>query len=291
MGSHLIGAVVVSYNPSREILRNVAILSGQVGHVVVVDNTPSTNAQSVIDELEQRGGCTVIRNKKNLGIATALNIGIRAAISKGAVWIVTFDQDSHIGDGFIDAMLATYREAMLHSKVGILCPRYKDARLGVFLPMRRAANGDISGCFTSGAMTHADTFRSMGLMEEALFIDYVDHEYCLRLRCAGYKIVECPEAILQHSLGRITSRVLLGKTALLTNHSPRRHYYISRNRLTMIERYLFKDKEWALREIKGLLMDSVKVVLLEKQKLSKACYILRGLFDSLFGRMGLRVSL
>ena len=78
-----IGAVVVSYNPSRELLRNIEILAGQVGHIVVVDNTPSTSPQAVIDELEQRGGCTVIRNGKNRGIATALNLGVQRAISLG----------------------------------------------------------------------------------------------------------------------------------------------------------------------------------------------------------------
>ncbi|MGC1781919.1 MAG: glycosyltransferase family 2 protein [Acidobacteriaceae bacterium] len=287
----MVCGVVISYNPSAAILANIELLHRQVGHVVVVDNTPSAHVADVLKDLENLDGCTVIRNGKNLGIAAALNIGIRHAISLGFPWIITFDQDSRVGDGFVAAMLAAYRGAAKHAKVGILCPRYLDARAGVFLPTYRAANGDVFACMTSGSMIHADTFRSMGPMEERLFMDYVDYEYCLRMRLQGFKVIESPEAILQHSLGRIGYEKFLGRRMSTTNHSPQRRYYINRNRLVLIRRYLFRDTQWASRELKSLIKDSAKVVLLEKQKTAKAGYMLRALFDGLFNRLGQRVPL
>ena len=137
----MIGAVVVSYHPSRELLRNIEILAGQVSHIVVVDNTPNTNPQAVIDELEERGGCTVIRNGKNLGIAAALNLGVQRAISLGCDWIVTFDQDSRIGDGYIDGLISAYVESSDPTKIGVMCPIYRDGELGAIWPFSRGSDG------------------------------------------------------------------------------------------------------------------------------------------------------
>ena len=283
--------VVISYRPPPQFLRNVLRLAEQVGHLVIVDNTPAPDVPDAIEGLRSLDGCTVLCNGKNLGIAAALNIGIRQAISLGFSWIVCFDQDSAIGEGYMEAMLAAGREAERQGRVGLICPRYIDEGLGVFLPPPRAANGEITGCLTSGTLMRASTFGAMGPMEEKLFIDYVDHEYCLRLRSAGYKIVECQGAILQHSLGRMSYETLLGIKISTTNHSPQRRYYIHRNRLTLVIRYWLKDKEWALREFKGLVKDSVKILLLEEKKLAKAKYMARAFYDALFGRLGARVDL
>ena len=38
----------------------------------------------------------IILNKENLGIATALNIGVRKALENGYEWILTMDQDPEV---------------------------------------------------------------------------------------------------------------------------------------------------------------------------------------------------
>ena len=96
-----VAAVVITYHPPAVILQNIAAVAAQVGHVVVVDNTPN-QCRSGSTNWNIAGGCTVIRNGKNRGIATALNLGVQRAISLGCEWIFTFDQDSRIGDGYID---------------------------------------------------------------------------------------------------------------------------------------------------------------------------------------------
>lgn len=284
-------AVVITYNPSPDVLQNVQSLGGQVGHVVVVDNTPASRDPAVLHQVEQLGACTVLRNGSNLGIATALNLGIRHAIALGFPWIITFDQDSRVPEGYMQAMFADYEQAAGHCRVGILSPRYRDARLGVFLFTPRAANGDVFACMTSGSMFQAATFQQLGPMEDDFFIDYVDLEYCMRLRAAGFQVVQCPNAVLAHSLGRITQHRLLGKPYTTTNHSAKRRYYITRNRLVLIRRYFSIDREWALGDLKGFVADAIKILLAEQDKLSKARYICLGIYDALRFRMGPRVSL
>ncbi len=291
MGGSQVCGLIISYHPSREIDRNITILNEQVGSILVVDNTPDLRADEVLRDLESKGICTVIRNNENLGIAAALNVGIRHAISRGFQWIIAFDQDSKIPSGYVEAILSTYKEASANYKVGVVCPQYEDARLGGVLKAHRAANGDLFSCFTSGSIMEAATFRALGLMEENLFIDFVDIEYCLRMRAVGFKVIESKQAILAHSLGRITWHRVLGVTFYTTNHSPGRRYYITRNRLVMMRRYLYKDREWVISDFKGMVVDTVKILLAEQDKLLKMKYMMRGVYDALMYRLGPRVAL
>ncbi len=290
MRNSLVCAVVISYNPSLDVLKNIQLSLNQVAHVVVVDNTPQANVSSVLNDLEKLDACTVIRNHKNLGIATALNIGIRYAISKGFPWIMTLDQDSWMRDGYVEEMFSTYQDAV-HGIVGMLCPRYEDAGMGSAFSTLRSANGDVVVCITSGSMIQADTFSLIGPMEDDFFIDSVDHEYCLRMRAAGLKVIECPRAILVHSLGRITEHKFLGRTFSTNNHSAKRRYYITRNRLVLMKRYFYKDREWVIADLKRMVYDAVRIFLAEQDKFSKARYIVRAIWDAIFDRLGQRVPL
>jgi rhamnosyltransferase len=291
IGKIMICGVVISYNPSAAILTNIEALRGQVEHVLVVDNTPKTHSMSILTDLENLNCCTVIRNGKNLGMAAALNIGIRYAMAEDFEWVILFDQDSRICENFITGMMSGCACTSGHGKAGVLFPRCKDSRLGVFLPTDRAANGDVRDCMTSGSMVHAGTFRALGMMDEELFIDYVDLDFCLRLRAAGLKLVECPEAVLMHSLGRMTQHRLLGKTFSTTNHSAKRRYYITRNRLVVMRRYFRFDRQWAFGDFRSMVKESIKILFCEKDKLAKAGYMLRGIFDAAFNRLGPRVEL
>ncbi|MES2219511.1 MAG: glycosyltransferase family 2 protein [Acidobacteriota bacterium] len=282
--------LVIAYNPSPEILQNVTVLSLQVDHVVVVDNTPGSEPQTVIDELQQRDGCTVIRNGKNLGIAEALNIGIRFAISQGGEWIFTFDQDSQITPGYVQKMLTAHAEASKSSPVGMVFPVYQDARLGHIYAQPKSANGDVLVGMTSGALLHRDVFNSIGPMETEFVIDQVDHEYCLRMRSLGLRLIGCPQAVLIHSLGRITFHNFLGRRYKASNHSAKRRYYITRNRLILMKRYFHKDPEW-VRYDSGMIHETLSSWFFERQKFMKLIYIARAIFDAAFERLGQRVRL
>lgn len=283
--------VVISYKPSSDLLKNVQLALSQLAHVIIVDNTPTEDTPEVLNGLGQRQSCTIIRNQRNLGIATALNIGIRHAMASGFVWVITLDQDSWMREGYVEEMLSTHRKAAEHTRVGMLCPRYEDARLGRVDAAPRALNGEVFICITSGAMIRSETFDLLGPMEDDFFIDSVDHEYCLRMRRAGLKIIECPGAILVHSLGRITEHALLGRNFPTSNHSARRRYYITRNRLVLMRRYFSKDREWTVSDLKRMVKETAIVFLFERARLSKAKFMMLGFWDAAFNRLGPRVSL
>lgn len=281
-------AVLVSYNPSPEILANAQILLEQVAHLIVVDNTlsPGAVAADVLRRLERLEACTVIRNGANLGVAAALNLGFKAALSEEFSWIITFDQDSQVSEGYIEAICSAYAASSEPSQIGILCPAYRHATLDAAHPPLKRSNGELLVWMTSGSMMKSETYLKLGPFEEQLFIDGVDTEYALRMHAAGYKMVEVPQAILKHSLGNTMPHVFFGRRIFVTNHSPKRRYFITRNRLILLWRYFNKDKEWAKYELTDLIKGTVALFLYEQDRFLKAGYMVRAVRDATLGRMG-----
>jgi rhamnosyltransferase len=282
-------AVIVTYNPRPTFIDNIAALRPQVDHVVVVDNGSSGGTEQRLQVLEGRQDCTVIRNHHNLGIAAALNLGVNHAIEAGFDWIATFDQDSRVSDGFISQMLETYRQAPHPEKVAIIAPTYVDRESGIRVQSTRRGNGEIITTMTSGSMMPTSAIQVLGAFDESLYMDYVDTDFCLRARQKGMLIPQSP-GVLSHSLGRTTFHRFLGIRFGVTNHSAERRYYITRNRLRLLRRYA-ADWPWVWREIKAMLLQAAKVVLIEDDKWRKIRAMVAGTLDGLSGKVGKRVEL
>lgn len=277
-------AVVVTYNPRPMFTENIVAVAAQVGHVVLVDNGSEGKSDPLFHELESGLGCKVIRNYQNLGIAVALNLGVRYAIEIGSEWVCTLDQDSRVSDGFILKALEAYQQADRREMIALLAPRYKDRDSGVELRLKRAVNGEILTAMTSGSMIPLNVMQELGFFDESLYIDAVDIEFCLRARRKGMLILQS-SAVLLHSLGRTKYYHLFGLRFGVTNHSAGRRYYMTRNRLRLLMRYV-ADWPWIWRESKTMLLDAVKIVLAEDNKWSKLRSMAAGTADALNGKMG-----
>jgi len=279
--------VIVTYHPGADFLKNASLLSRQVGAIVVVDNGSFGESGDRIKELQVQTACTVIRNEKNLGIAAALNLGFRVAIERQYEWIVAFDQDSTVTEGFIEAMLETARTSTV---AGVICPRYLDRSSLAIMAMPKGPSGDPLTAMTSGSMFHRSTFLKAGPFDERLFIDSVDNEYCLRIRSMGMRIVQCEQAALLHSLGKITFRRFFGKKLVATNHSAARRYYITRNRLLVLSQHR-GDFPWLRFDIHEIFRELAAIILVEKNKAAKIWMMVKGAVDCARGKWGPQVPL
>jgi rhamnosyltransferase len=282
-------AVIVTYNPQPTFIENVTAVAAQVGQVVVVDNGSSGETVQQLQELETRQVCKVIRNGQNLGIAAALNLGVKYAMETGFDWIATFDQDSRVSDGFISQMLEIYQRAAQPEKVAIIAPTCVDRGSGNRIKVLRSRNGQILVVMTSGSMMPSSAIRDAGAFDESLFMDYVDVEFCLRVRKKEMLILQSP-AILFHSLGCIKFHSFFGLSFGVTNHSAGRRYYITRNRLSLLRRYA-TDWPWVWRESRAMLIDVAKIVLLEDNKWKKFRAVVVGTVDALLDKMGKQIEL
>ena len=285
-------AVIVTYNCSSALARNVELLRPQVGSLLIVDNGSGKESLALLEEIQRDYACEVIYNGANLGIAAALNVGVSYAARNGFEWLATFDQDSQVSGDFVACLLQTFHEDISNEKVGMVLPRYVDTSTGVEVPQMNSRAGTLVIGITSGAMTKLEVFASCGLFEEKLFIDCVDTEFCLRISRRGWIIIESQGAVLLHSLGRMTSKSLpLGRKLLTSNHSPARRYYIARNRIFMWTRYLSKYPRWTIDDMGRFAREILIILIMEDHRLKKTRYTLRGLTDALIGRFGYRVPL
>jgi rhamnosyltransferase len=287
--AHSVCAVIVTYNPQATLIDNIVAVASQVGGVVVVDNGSSEETEHLLHELETRLSCQVIRNHQNLGIAAALNLGVKYAVEAGFDWVCTFDQDSRAGDGFISTMLQAYKQALNPENVALVAPSYVDRKSGGKVRLKRASDGEILTAMTSGSMIPLCAIHKLGFFDESLYIDAVDIEFCLRARRVGMVILQSP-AVLLHSLGRTKYYRVFGLRIGVTNHSAGRRYYMTRNRLRLL--FLYRtDWPWTWRESMTMLSDAVKIMLAEDNKWRKFRAMAAGAADALSGRVGKQVEL
>lgn len=294
MSDKIIG-VVVFYNPKCEHYKYLECNSKVLDHVIVVVNGPNLNAIENLD-LEN---ITVLYEGSNLGIAKATNDGIEIAIERGSEdYVVLLDQDTLLPTNYKEILLTRERIESLGIGVGIIAPIYKNPRtqtvsLSLIFHKFRFKRGRPVGAFyestcpiASGSLLRLKVFRDVGMLDEKLFIDYVDTEYALRLSSHGYKNYLVPSICMSHELGEQEIHKI-GKILFRpTNHSFVRKYYITRNRLYVMFKYGFKYPSLIYFEFLAISLDVFRVILFERDRLRKLKAIAYGLKDFLLGRYG-----
>jgi rhamnosyltransferase len=284
-------AVIVTYHPSADMVENMPKILSQVQGMVVVDNGSNTDELNFLRNASQSFGFQLIENGENLGIAEALNQGVRWAKSKEYPWVILFDQDSKITEGFVKQMFATWESHPERERLGSVHPRYVDPLTSVEPAVARARDGGPITSMTSGSLMPAWIFDKIGLFAAEFFIDLVDTEYCLRIRAAGYLVADSRYATLLHTAGHPQKHSLLGFSFRPTCHSAMRRYYFSRNRVALYRKYFFKFPRWMLLILYWQVRELAKSFLAEQNRKLKFRNFLLGVWDGLMGRMGKREGL
>jgi rhamnosyltransferase len=230
----------------------------------------------------------LIENKENLGIAEALNQGVRWAKGQTYPWVILFDQDSKITEGFVSLMLAAWAVHPRRKQLGSIHPRYVNPATGKEPIVLRAKDGGPVISLTSGALMPAWIFDRAGWFASEFFIDEVDREYSYRIRAAGYLLADAREAVLLHSAGQPQPRKLLGFTFTPMHHNPTRRYYMSRNRIALYKRYFPIFPRWILQSMNESLRETIKCFIGEQDRRRKLRSFLIGTWDGLIGKMGKR---
>lgn len=276
-GSLRIAAVVVLYHPASEVVTNVGSWAGQVDVVYAVDNSDGDIAPvvSAVAALEK---VVLIRNHQNVGIARALNIGAEKAIAEVYDYLLTMDQDSAAAPDMVARMLACL-DGLNPTRIGIISP-FHVTKSG-HLPGVEACQ-DVMTPMTSGCLLNLAVYRDVGPFRDDLFIDFVDNEYCLRLRKRGFKVCRANLARLEHCVG---DTIKYGPF-IATNHSPLRRYYKTRNRFWVFREYVSAFPGHCLFDLVRLVKEITSIVLFESEKLNKLLMMWRGWRDFRQGKFG-----
>ena len=199
--------IVVLYNPDAEnVLENIKTFYGQLDYLFLVDNSERPN-QSLISFCEkQESECDIqyIFQNGNFGIAHALNRGIKLAKQYESDWLLTMDQDSLFQrNSFREYINCIEKFEGKKSEVALFTPYHKTK----FDLLHKEFDFEYKkAVMTSGNFLKLSVIESVGTFREDYFIDNVDHEFCLRLRKHGYKIVQINKIHLIHELGSITPK-------------------------------------------------------------------------------------
>ncbi len=286
-------SIVVTFNPALPRLKALILqLLDQVSHVVVVDNGSSD--EICADLLRwQIEGLHIHALHYNAGIAAAQNKGIALAFKEDCDSVIFFDQDSAIGPEFVGTLV----QGMRDSQAGIAAPVFYDEERGFGYPLvdilpsgRRRKYApeelqrpiDISVAISSGMLVRRSVLETVGLMDERLFIDYVDTEWCLR--CAAQKIAVrvIPLATMKHSIGE-KSLVFAGLRVPI--HSPLRRYYRIRNAFHLM-RMGHVPALMAGRELIVGLIHQLIIILSQRNRWEYFIYYIRAVRDGIFGVFG-----
>ncbi|MCX7112079.1 MAG: glycosyltransferase family 2 protein [Proteobacteria bacterium] len=286
-------AVIVTYHPTKEIIDNVRALVDQVDEVVIVDNGSGSATKEFLSQLKCHTNVSVVYNQENIGIAAALNIGVKKAQVNDHQWVATFDQDSQATPRMIETMLQAYDAYPQKEKVASLSSRYKDINSGlvsgsqmVSSPSEKLPYTESWEAITSGNLVKLSIFDTIGYFNESLFIDYVDIEFGLRCLTKGYKILEIRESVLIHSIGRPIQCRFLCRMLIVRNHSALRHYYITRNTIYTYKKFANMQPIWVLNNCVYSFINTLKMLLFEDDRRKKIIATFLGFFDGLVGRMG-----
>jgi rhamnosyltransferase len=286
------GAVVVFFNPDAACIERANWLASKM-HCAVVDNTPGTFGAV---DLGLSEAIDYLPNGDNVGVATALNQGIEALIRSGCDTAILFDQDSEPSEALLSELPRVIAQAnAAGERVALAGPAYDDPRLRGVEPFVRfrpwklervtpEGDGpiDVDFLITSGSCINLRCWSDVGRMDDSLFIDFVDLEWCVRAKQKGYRILGVPWVRLSHQLGGEPVRIL-GRVYPM--HGPIRHYYQFRNVIALMKRS-YMPWSWKSTEVVKLPIRIMIYTSFPTQRVQHIRMALRGLYDGWRGRLG-----
>jgi rhamnosyltransferase len=281
-----VAAVVVTFHPGPDLAATLAALLAQAGTVVVVDNGSCPADLPAVDDAASGGRVEILANERNIGLAAALNQGLRRAQERGFGWALTMDQDSAPLPNLVAAAgraFDAYSEPERLAAIGARVAGAEGATPTATVPYRR-----MKAVITSGTLHSVSAWERLGGFREDFFIDCVDTEFCLHARARGFEVVSATEPAIEHRIGAPTRKRALGRWMMPTNHSPLRRYYVTRNRLSLWRHYARSDGRFVLTDMRQSIREWVGIAFAETDRPAKLRAILAGFRDAALGRYGPR---
>lgn len=291
-------AIIILYNPDIKLLEKEYLsVVKQVDKIVYIDNYSKNRIDIKNWIVDKDKNSILIFLDDNLGIGAAQNVGIKKAISENATHIIIFDQDSVIEEGFVSGLLKTEQLALSKGvKVGLTGPIYRSFDDDFLYPIRTLSNKrmkiipyesfdvytEVTHLIASGTLLRKCVIDDVGLLNESLFIGYIDFEYCFRAYEKGYSHIITKNSCMRHMMGDRQIKLFGRKIGI---YSPFRRYFDCRNTLLIRKQKLLPLTicNYYLRLLIGKMLISY---LLGPNRLEQIRYTLKGLYDGFKGISG-----
>ncbi len=233
------GCIIVLYHPDLGILSQLlSAVCKQVDYIFISDNSK----KEVDFDFETYLNIKYHFNAGNKGIAFAQNTGIKYFESLNIDFILFLDQDSIPPDNLIPQLYVKYTELTASGyQVGGIGPRpfnraEKKEYKGIIKKGNKITSSitEVRQLISSASFIPMNNFKKVGYMDDSLFIDGVDHEWCWRAKQKeGLRFFIIENVFLSHQLGEGDRFFIIRKVAIPT---PFRTYYQFRNYFRLIRK-------------------------------------------------------
>ena len=276
-----VAIVVVLYKAEMSVYHE-RLLEDEMVTLVVVDNTPDRDLALKKDRL------IYVPLQRNMGIATAQNEGIRQAECLGCDYIIFFYQDSKIPERYSEGIIEEYKRIeQLIPNLFLLGPTIINGRTEE--EYKSTIHKDIwmtedfirrREIISSGSCVSLRKIEEVGLNDDSLFIDYVDHEWCWRAESKGFVNGITLKIKLAHFVGQQKYRIF---NQLVIISAPIRYYYQTRNYLWLLRRS-YVPRQWKINH--GIKLMIYPISFPFKVRCWRAIYVqmFRGLKDGLLNK-------
>ncbi len=281
-------AVVTTFRPDHGFVDRVRKTREQVNEVVIVDDGAFLNdRESIRRWFDGLNGVTVHEHESNKGLGVSLNMGVEIARRLGATWVVTLDDDSTVLPNMVNTLLRNWRLLKNEQRIGMLGMRWAEDGEDRYVTSFAGENSQgKKSIITSGSLTTIEVLNTIGPFRDDLFIDWLDYEYCARVRAKGYTVRQIQKVGFCHSLGiRRISKVGPWRIAF-NSHSPLRTYYYFRNGLVVASEWCRHDGALSITICGALLREFLLVATFGDRRAARMKAAALGVRDAMSGRLG-----
>lgn len=273
----LLAGCIILYHPNSSVIKNVGTFIDFVNVLYVIDNSEKIDEGLIKTLCLLSSKIIYLPQNKNVGVATALNISAKLAVKANYNWLLTMDQDSYFAER---DFFHSWKTAVGNTNIGLIAASYTKQYDRWHKEYSENFN-EIHFIVTSGNIINLMAWNNVKGFEEKLFIDEVDHDYCLKLRQHGYKILISTKVFMKHFIGDI---IVKDKRSLISDnnlnlHSPVRYYYIARNVLYLCKKYFFIDFRFVTSRFYYLIKRLSKIILLYPDKALYLRFFFAGVKD------------
>lgn len=273
------GAVIL-YHPDNKIINSVIEYIHQVDILIVWDNTELANL-STLSVFKSIPNVILRQTGENLGIAKALNQCAMIAIGNKCKYLLTMDQDSNVSENMISSLV---KVAESSNSIGLVTPVHRNR---FYTSEPDDVNViEVKVAKASGNLINLNIWEKCKGFNEKYFIDYVDIEYCWRLRLNHYTILQDNSIRMPHSEANLSRRNFFFRKVFPYNNSPIRMYYKTRNLIYLVQEYHRLLPHEVKHEISVYMRNLLKLLLFEDQKYLKLKMIFKGVIAAFTNKSG-----